>query len=426
MHQLSVSLTTLSVVNQRSRALVKVAVLDMQLVQNWQNIKVTKKVARLLQEDAKSKARTSLENALHEGWLWFVNNDGVGSSLYTIENHPTIASEITVMIMSLSENHFKELLQVHLRRDSIPSGALLSFFNQFLRLSANSREHQKAIRQYGLVRNIATFALELSYSKDNTNNMLTSPNSAQESHELTSLQLLVNLWLLFPTEFMLETDHGARVLALLRKQCRSSDTSTVMTALGSLFDVCEVSLGIAKAKHQDFAARAYKMLIFYLIESISVLGDSVSGAGGKRGKNKMSKQKAFSNSVSMRRKRKEYNDDPNEEINILRSFIALNMVRLVKASGGNKLPVDVLVEPFVRQISIHGYKIEDLELLASLAHHPRLPLKQAVLMIDLLAKVSVDDLVYSKSATTTLVNVATSFVDRTAVRQYLIRLCKVA
>ena len=68
-----------------------------------------KAVARLLQEDAKSKARTSLENALHEGWLWFVNNDGVGSSLYTIENHPTIASEITVMIMSLSENHFKEL-----------------------------------------------------------------------------------------------------------------------------------------------------------------------------------------------------------------------------------------------------------------------------------------------------------------------------
>ena len=58
--------------------------------------------------------------------------------------------------------------------------------------------------------------------------------------------------------------------------------------------------------------------------------------------------------------------------------------------------------------------------------HPCLPLKQAVLMIDLLAKVSVDDLVYSKSATTTLVNVATSFVDRTAVRQYLIRLCKVA
>ena len=47
-------------------------------------------------------------------------------------------------------------------------------------------------------------------------------------------------------------------------------------------------------------------------------------------------------------------------------------------------------------------------------------------MIDLLAKVSVDDLVYSKSATTTLVNVAASFVDNTAVRRYLIRLCKVA
>ena len=72
----------------------------------------------------------------------------------------------------------------------------------------------------------------------------------------------------------------------------------------------------------------------------------------------------------MRRKRKEYNDDPHEEINILRSFIALNMVRLVKAPGGNKLPVDVLVEPFVRQISIHGYKIEDLELLAFLLTTP--------------------------------------------------------
>ena len=103
-----------------------------------------KAVARLLQEDAKSKkARTSLENALHEGWLWFVNNDGVGSSLYTIENHPTIASEITVMIMSLSENHFKELLQVHLRRDSIPSGALLSFLISF----CGCRQIQESIKR---------------------------------------------------------------------------------------------------------------------------------------------------------------------------------------------------------------------------------------------------------------------------------------
>ena len=102
-----------------------------------------KAVARLLQEEAKSKARTSLENALHEGWLWFVNNDGVGSSLYTIENHPTIASEITVMVMSLSENHFKELLQVHLRRDSIPSGALLSFFNQFLQVVGKFKRASK-------------------------------------------------------------------------------------------------------------------------------------------------------------------------------------------------------------------------------------------------------------------------------------------
>ena len=384
-----------------------------------------KAVARLLQEDAKSKARTPLENSLHEGWLWFVNNDGIGSSLYAIENHPTIALEITVMVMCLSENHFKELIQVHLRRNGIPTAALLSFFNQFLLLSRDSRERQNVIRQYGLIKNIATFALELSYSIDSLNSVLASPNSANESYELTSLQLLVNIWLLFPSEFLQETERGARVLALLRKQCRSADTSAVMTALGSLFDVCETSLGIPKPQHQDFAARTYKMLIFSLIESISVLGDSVSGTG-KRSKNKMGKQKAFSNPVSMRRKRKEYNDDPNEEVNILRSFIALNMVRLVKAPGGNKLPVDVLLEPFLRQISIHGYKIEDLELLASLAYHPHLPLKQAVLMIDLLAKVSVDDLVYSKSASTTLVNVAGSFIEKTAVRRYLIRLCKVA
>ena len=39
-------LTTLSAVNQRSRALVKVVVLGMQLVRNWQNIKVTKKLCQ--------------------------------------------------------------------------------------------------------------------------------------------------------------------------------------------------------------------------------------------------------------------------------------------------------------------------------------------------------------------------------------------
>ena len=44
-----------------------------------------KAVARILQEEAKSKARTTLETAMHEAWLWFVNNNGIGSSLNALK-----------------------------------------------------------------------------------------------------------------------------------------------------------------------------------------------------------------------------------------------------------------------------------------------------------------------------------------------------
>ena len=388
-----------------------------------------KAVARILQEEAKSKARTTLETAMHEAWLWFVNNNGIGSSLNALETHPTIAVEIVEMVIQLTEGHFKELFQVHLRKVNVSAAPLLTFFDQFLIQASKSAEDKKALQQHGLLKNITAFALELSYSKQSNNNLLTGSNNSKRVDEIGAVQLLLKVWLLFPDEFIKEADHASRVLALLRKQCRASDTSTVMTALSGLFDICEVSLGIPKPRHQDFASRTYKMLIFSLIESISVLGDSSSGVGQKAlSKKGNSKTKSLSAPVAVRnsRKRKEYQDDPNAEVTLLRSFIALNMRRLFKAPGGTKLPVDVLIEPFVRQISIHGYNVEDLSLLASLAGHPRLPLKQAVLMMDLLAKVSITDLVYSRSASSTLVNVAISFVDETAVRRYLVRLAKVA
>ena len=106
--------------------------------------------------------------------------------------------------------------------------------------------------------------------------MLTGSSNNKRVDEIGAVQLLLRVWLLFPNEFIKEADHASRVLALLRKQCRASDTSTVMTALSGLFDICEVSLGIPKPRHQEFASRTYKMLIFSLIESVSVLGDSTS------------------------------------------------------------------------------------------------------------------------------------------------------
>jgi hypothetical protein len=367
-----------------------------------------KPTARQRQEAARENARTPLERVLHIAWTWFSSqtHSGLICALQAVHDHQTLNKEITEMIRLFSAEHFQELLQVHFRKiqdQDVPAVSQLAFLHQFLKVVAKDSDGKRCLVQNGLLKKMSTFALDLSYS-----------NQALDV-QIAAVQFLLEIWLLFPETITNEEEQPSRVLALLRKLCRAPDASTVMTALGGLFDLTERCLKLPSPKMQEYASKAYKMLIFSLIESISILGV-------KKGSTKTNAEKR----VMRSRKKRQVQDDPNAEVTLLRSFIAVNMTRLLEMKTGACLPTDVLLEPLVRQVSLHGYNVEDLALLNALSKHPRASLRSTVLLMDFLANVTLSDPVYSQCTAGSFVNAAEMYLDESPMQTYIIRIARVA
>ena len=98
------------------------------------------------------------------------------------------------------------------------------------------------------------------------------------------------------------------------------------------------------------------------------------------------------------------------------------MTRLLEMKAGSSLPTDVLSEPLLRQVSLHGYNAEDLALLNALSKHPRASLRSTVLLMDFLAKVTLSDPIYSQSTAQAFVNAAEMYLDESPMHTYIIRI----
>ena len=244
----------------------KSEVLRRKTVKQKSKSKISKKqISKQRQEAARENARTPLERVLHIAWTWFSSQtpSGLVCALQAAHNHQTLKKEITNMICVIGAEHFQELLQVHFRNikeGDVPLVSQLSFLHQFLLVVSQDNEGKKCLIQNNLLDKMTSFALEISYSHQSL------------EIQIAVVQFMLEIWLIFPETVSKQEDQPSRVLALLRKLCRAPDASTVMIALGGLFDLTERCLKISSSKMQEYASRAYKMLIFSLIESISILG----------------------------------------------------------------------------------------------------------------------------------------------------------
>ena len=86
----------------------------------------------------------------------------------------------------------------------------------------------------------------------------------------------------------------------------------------------------------------------------------------------------------------------NHEHTVIREFIVANMIRALDSMPA--APVGVMVDPLVKMTSLHGYANLDFDLFIALAKHPRLGLKQAIQLLDLLGIMCLNDPVFGRAA----------------------------
>lgn len=76
------------------------------------------------------------------------------------------------------------------------------------------------------------------------------------------------------------------------------------------------------------------------------------------------------------------------------------------------VPVGVMVEPLVKQATLNGYTNMDFDFFIVVSKHQRLGLRHALLLLDLLGKVSLNDPLFGRVATVPLLILVNRFCNQ--------------
>ena len=114
-----------------------------------------------------------------------------------------------------------------------------------------------------------------------------------------------------------------------------------------------------------FAQSTFRAIVFALIESAA---EKIEKADGM---------------LYSRRRGLASEDSPDTE---LHRFISANLATCLQRLPG--LAPGVLVAPFVKLIGIRGYSNLEFDLFSILSHHPRITVRDAMPLLDFLARVS--------------------------------------
>ena len=108
----------------------------------------------------------------------------------------------------------------------------------------------------------------------------------------------------------------------------------------------------------------------------------------------------------------------------LREFMMASMSQSMNTL--RSIPVGILIEPLVKQCSLNGYDEDDLNLLNITTLHPRLSVKHALIILDLVGKIVLNDPVYCRMCWSPLFSLLKRFPRQLQLQNFILRFVKVA
>jgi hypothetical protein len=330
------------------------------------NADVAKKTCEILAALGAALGRAKLDRV---GWRWFVatgNDSGLLACVACMKRHLDSKQQVAAVIDSFSRGRLSSLFAVHLRAVMPSPLSYMALAHDLLEPMAGNRECMDALIREGVIDLIIGLALRHG-----------EPQLAPDVRG-TALSLLCEIWLLIPQEIEMgaRADVPKAILTLLKKAARDASLSLQIGALTNLFQLLG---GFANEAH-SYAPYIYKTLIFSLIE--------------------------------------------NHANEVAREFIVCNIIQTLEAMP--HVPVGVVVEPVVKQASLHGYNNLDFDFFISLTKHPRLTVRHGLMTLDLLGKICLNDPLFGRVGTVPFLILAKRFGDEEVVQEYIERFAKVA
>ncbi len=113
----------------------------------------------------------------------------------------------------------------------------------------------------------------------------------------------------------------------------------------------------------------------------------------------------------------------------LREFMLRNFRDIF--SKYQSIPVDVLLEPLVKQLQVsegssYLLNVFDIEFLRDVAQHAQLKIKSGILLFDLLSKVYLNNFIWAPALLPSIRIVVERFIEQEPFQEYLLKMSKIA
>ncbi len=305
-------------------------------------------------------------------WQWYVSAEGgLDGTLHALRKHSQTADAVATLIVHIAKGKLQDLFKQHVKAlvpEPEPYWRLLATLMAPLGRLQVAEEQQQEVA--GVIENLFDACSRLA-DNDGRHSL------AQRS---VSLGCLCEMWLAFPSVCEAKEEVANYILTALTRGTRDKSGALQMYSLALMFALLD---GFAEQK-RPFAPALYKAATFALVESY----ESMS----------------------------------------VRSFITDNIIAMHKKHQA--IPVSILIEPWAKQIKQLGVMecaldLCDFSLLFTLATHPKLNVKGAIQLLDVLAQVALNDLLLTPIAKSALVAVANHVLPDTDVQDYLTKFIKV-
>ena len=112
-----------------------------------------------------------------------------------------------------------------------------------------------------------------------------------------------------------------------------------------------------------------------------------------------------------------------------RNLILLNFRQILGSIDG--IPIGVIVESLVKQLqqnenTNYNINVPDVEFLETLAKHPKLGLKHSIQLLDIFAKIYLNNIVFAPIAGKCMMHIFTNFISSEPLQEYVVKFVKIS
>ncbi|CAD8193441.1 unnamed protein product [Paramecium pentaurelia] len=304
------------------------------------------------------------EMEMHQlGYEWFCKeNGGLAATFLCMQRHPNLLSQICELYSQVARFNIVDFFTVQFKKQL--ADKCVDMLNSLIEFLYQQKTLKDELISQGIVQYWAQAALKMS-------------DSDQLPIKIQGLKYLTLNWLLYPIQFEEDQNYPNQYLFLMKKGTRDSSNNLKYFSLNMLFRL----LDKLATDRNPYAAVLYKKLTFTLIENYNELD--------------------------------------------VREFMLNNFMYLIQKYSS--IPIDILLEPLIKQVMLNDalVNLTDMILFKFISKHPKMKIRLAILLLDLLAKIYLNSVTMSHLSFNPIQVLLARFAESPMLREYAFKLCKI-